>query len=67
MDRTPESGTARDAVFRPALREDLRHWVDTDRRVALRAFNLIEAILREGRTPSLDAAVMSAPEQFVTR
>ena len=36
----------RDAVFQPEFIEDLRYWVDTDRRIALRAFNLIEAVLR---------------------
>jgi toxin YoeB len=36
----------RDAIFHPEFREDLRYWVKTDRRVALRAFDLIEAILR---------------------
>ena len=29
------------------FREDLRHWVETDRSTALRAFDLIEAILRD--------------------
>jgi toxin YoeB len=37
----------RDAVFQPEFREDLRYWVVTDRRVALRAFDLVEAILRD--------------------
>jgi len=37
----------RDAVFHPEFREDLRHWVETDRKVALRAFDLIEAIARD--------------------
>ena len=37
----------RDAVFQPEFREDLRYWVDTDRRTALRIFALIEAILRD--------------------
>jgi toxin YoeB len=37
----------REAVFHPEFREDLRFWVETERRTALRAFNLIEAILRE--------------------
>jgi toxin YoeB len=36
----------RAAVFHPEFREDLRYWVETDRKVALRAFELIEAILR---------------------
>lgn len=37
----------RDAVFQPEFREDLRYWVETDRKVALRAFELIEAIMRD--------------------
>ena len=37
----------RAAVFQPEFREDLRYWVHTDRKVALRAFELIEAILRD--------------------
>lgn len=35
------------AVFQPEFREDLRHWVETDRKVALRAFAIIEAIMRD--------------------
>lgn len=35
----------REAVFHAEFREDLRFWIETDRRIALRAFNLIEAIL----------------------
>jgi toxin YoeB len=37
----------REAVFQPEFIEDLRYWVETDRKLALRAFDLIEAILRE--------------------
>ena len=37
----------RDAVFQPEFIEDLRYWVETDRRIAIRVFNLIEAILRD--------------------
>ncbi len=37
---------SREAIFHPEFREDLRYWVKTDRRVALRAFDLIESILR---------------------
>jgi toxin YoeB len=37
----------RDAVFQPEFREDIRHWVETDRRVALRVFDLVEAIMRD--------------------
>lgn len=38
---------ARDTVFQPEFIEDLRHWVETDRKIALRAFDLIEAIIRD--------------------
>src|SRR5258708_5602136 len=38
---------AREAVFQPEFREDLRHWVEHDRKVALRALQLIEAVLRD--------------------
>jgi toxin YoeB len=37
----------REAVFHPEFREDLRYWVETDRKTALRALKLIEAILRD--------------------
>ena len=37
----------RAAVFHPEFRQDLRHWVETDRKTALRAFTLIEAVLRD--------------------
>ena len=37
----------RAAVFQPEFRQDLRHWVETDRRLALRALELVEAILRD--------------------
>ena len=37
----------REAVLLPEFLEDLRSWVRTDRRVALRAFDLIEAVLRD--------------------
>ena len=35
------------AVFHPEFREDLRYWVETDRRVALRALEIVEAVLRD--------------------
>lgn len=34
------------AVFHPEFREDLRHWVERERRTALRVLELIEAIMR---------------------
>lgn len=39
--------TPRDAVFHPEFREDLRFWVETDRKIALRALDLVEAVLRD--------------------
>ncbi|MBN2550913.1 MAG: Txe/YoeB family addiction module toxin [Anaerolineales bacterium] len=38
---------AREAVFHPEFIEEMRYWVETDRKLALRAFDLIEAILRD--------------------
>lgn len=35
------------AVFQREFIEDLRFWVDKDRRIAIRAFDLIEAVMRE--------------------
>ena len=40
-------GKPREAVFQPEFIDDLRHWVATDRKVALRVIALVEAILRE--------------------
>jgi len=37
----------REAVFQAEFIEDLRFWVKTDRKLALRAFELIESILRD--------------------
>ena len=37
----------RQAVFHKEFREDLRFWVETDRKVALRALVLVEAILTD--------------------
>ncbi|MGK2858893.1 MAG: Txe/YoeB family addiction module toxin [Thermoanaerobaculia bacterium] len=37
----------RAAVFQQEFREDLRFWVETDRKIALRALDLVEAILRD--------------------
>lgn len=41
------AGAKRDAVLHPEFRDDLRYWVRTDRKVSLRAFDLIEAIMRD--------------------
>ena len=37
----------REAVFHPEFRQDLRYWIKTDRKIALRVFELIEAVLRD--------------------
>ncbi|MCZ2115358.1 MAG: Txe/YoeB family addiction module toxin [Anaerolineae bacterium] len=37
----------REAVFHPHFIEDLRYWVKTDRKLALRALALVEEILRD--------------------
>lgn len=34
-------------MFQPEFVEDLRYWVKTNRKIALRAFDLIEAVLRD--------------------
>ncbi len=36
-----------EAVFQPEFREDLRYWVKTDRKVALRALKIVEDVLRD--------------------
>ena len=36
----------REAVFQPEFIEDLKHWIKTDRKTALRAIALIEAVMR---------------------
>ena len=35
------------AVFDPLFREDLAHWVEKDRKLALRLLRLVEAVLRD--------------------
>ncbi len=37
----------RETVFHHEFRQDLRYWVETDRKAALRIFELMEAILRD--------------------
>ena len=37
----------REAVFHPEFREDLRYWVETDRKTALRALKIVGAVLRD--------------------
>lgn len=42
-----DGGSGRDAVFHPEFRDDLRYWTDVDRKVALRAWSLVEAVMRD--------------------
>lgn len=37
----------RDSVFQPEFLEDLRYWIETDRRIALRLMNIVEAVMRD--------------------
>ena len=41
------SRKTREAIFHPEFLEDLRYWIETDRKLALRTLDLIEAILRD--------------------
>ena len=45
--KAARSTKQRYAVFQLEFREDLRYWVETDRRTALRIFKLIEAVMRD--------------------
>jgi toxin YoeB len=49
MSQEPEADAIRrpEAVFQPQFREDLRHWVETNRKTALRVFDLVEAVMRD--------------------
>lgn len=39
--------SARACVLQPEFRQDLRYWLENDRRVALRVLELVEAVLRD--------------------
>ena len=41
------SGRQRVAVFHREFLEDLRFWVDTNRKIALRALDLVDTVLRD--------------------
>lgn len=45
--RTDPTNQGRLSVFQDEFREDLRFWVQTDRRTALRLLKLIEAVMRD--------------------
>lgn len=43
----PQKKPERVAAFHPEFIEDLRYWVEVDRKVALRALDLVEAVMRD--------------------
>ena len=45
--RAQGAGVRREAVFQPEFLEDLRFWVETHRNTALRALDIVEAVLRD--------------------
>jgi toxin YoeB len=45
--RKREQHKDRDTVFHPEFREDLKYWVSTDRKTALRILDLVAAITRD--------------------
>lgn len=44
---TADSIHGRTAVFHPEFVGDLRHWIKTNRKIALRVLDLIDAIMRD--------------------
>ena len=48
--RSTGDQTERQAVFHPEFREDLRFWIDTNRRIALRALDIVDAVMRDPLT-----------------
>jgi len=42
-----DTAETRPAFFQDEFREDLRFWIDTDRRVALKVMDLVEAVTRD--------------------
>jgi toxin YoeB len=63
---------SRESVFQPEFREDLRYWVKTDRKVALRVFDLVESIMRNpfegiGKPEPLKSALPGTWSRRLTR
>ncbi len=42
---TKRNQKARDAIFEEVFRADLMHWIEIDRRVALRIMKLVDAVM----------------------
>ena len=45
--KNKKSKAKRESVFQPEFVEDLRFWIKTDRRVALKILDLVKAVLRD--------------------
>jgi toxin YoeB len=45
--RSARAPATRLAVFHPEFRDDLRYWLRTERRTAVRVLDLVEAVLRD--------------------
>lgn len=43
----PRPESQRISVFQDEFRDDLRYWVQVDRRIALRVLELVEAVMRD--------------------
>ena len=37
----------REAIFHPEFRQDLRFWLEADRKIAVRVLDLVEAVMRD--------------------
>lgn len=38
---------SRDSIFEPEFRDDLRFWLETNRKTLVRIFELVEAVMRD--------------------
>ena len=47
MASSKKASTDRATFFQDEFREDLRFWIDTNRRVALKVMDLVEAVTRD--------------------
>ena len=45
--KRPADPPSRVSVFQDEFREDLRYWVDIDRKIALRVLDMVEAVMRD--------------------
>jgi toxin YoeB len=62
----------REAIFHAEFRQDLRYWINTDRKLAVRAFEVIEAVLRDpltgmGKPESLKYVLASCWSRRITQ